>query len=305
MRVGGIHRIVSLAPVLLATLAAVVALTNAPSEAAAATGGFHPPRTAAQARRAALADARERLAQVTPPPGATRIQSAPAGTHLADPPSRTERGRRIDIARFWQTGESPAQVLRWFRLHHPGGSSLNDEGPLLFDGVAIRHVYSFEFGELAPIASSRSVLVSVVPVAEGTVIRVDSQAAWEVPHPRAERIPPDAGFAKLERIIYRPKQKTMVKLHGRKVHAVAELINNLPIVGPRAGGHEERLTGELKITFRSREGGREVASVRYQETVHFGYSVEVTVPKKDHSNFVDHWGGRRLVRGLEPYFASG
>jgi hypothetical protein len=305
MKVGGIHRIVSLAPVLLATLAAVVAFTHARNEAAAATGGFHPPRTAAQARRAALADARERLAQVTPPPGAARIQSAPAGTHLADPPSRTERGHRIDLARFWQTGESPARVLRWFRLHHPGGSSLNDEGPLLFDGVAIRHVYSFEFGELAPIASSRSVLVSVVPVAEGTVIRVDSQGAWEVPHPRAERIPPDAGFAKLERIVYRPKQKTMVKLHGRKVHAVAELINNLPIVGPRAGGHEERLTGELKITFRSREGGRELASVRYQDTVHFGYSVEVTVPKKHHSNFVDHWGGRRLVRGLEPYFGGG
>jgi hypothetical protein len=233
MRAVGIHRIVVLTAALPAMVAAVVALPNAQSEAGAATGGFHPPRTAAQARRAALADARERLAKVVPPPGATPIDSAPAGTHLAEPPSRTERGRRIDLARFWQTAESPWQVLRWFRLHHPGGSSLDDEGPLLFDGVAIRHVYSFEFGELAPIASSRSVLVSVVPVADGTVIRVDSQGAWEIPHPRAERIPPNAGFAKLERIIYRPKQKTMVKLHGRKVHAVAELINNLPIVGPR------------------------------------------------------------------------
>jgi hypothetical protein len=305
MRVGGIRRIASLAPILAAALVAVVALANARGEAAAATGGFHPPRTAAQARRAALADARERLAKVVPPPGATRIESAPAGTHLADPPSRVERGRGIDLARFWQTGESSARVLRWFRLRHPGGSSLDDEGPLLYEGVAIRHVYSFEFGELAPIASSRSVLVSVVPVGEGTVIRVDSQGAWEVPHPRAERIPPNAGFAKLERVIYRPKQKMMVKLHGRKVHAVAELIDNLPIVGPRAGGHEERLTGELKITFRSREGGRELASVRYQQTVHFGYSVSVTVPKRNHSNFVDHWGGRRLLRGLEPFFARG
>jgi hypothetical protein len=304
MRAGRIYGVLALAPALLATLLAVVAFSDTRNEAAAATGGFHPPQTAAQARRAALADARERLAKVVPPPGATRIHGAPAGTHLADPPSRIERGRPIDLARFWQTGESPAQVLRWFRLHHPGGSFLDDEGPLLFDGVAVRHVYSFEFGELAPIASSRSVLVTVVPVTEGTVIRVDSQDAWEVPHPRAERIPPNAGFAKLERIIYRPKQKTMVKLHGRRVHAVAELINDLPIVGPRAGGHEERLTGELKITFRSREGGRELASVRYQETVHFGYSVEVTVPKKNHSNFVDHWGGHRLVRGLEPYFAG-
>jgi hypothetical protein len=305
MRVGGIRRILTFAGALPATLVAVVALTNAGSQAVAATGGFHPPRTAAQARRAALADARERLAMVVPPPAATRIESAPPGTHLAAPPSRIERGRPIDLARFWQTAESPAQVLRWFRLHHPGGAFLNDEGPLLFEGVAIRHVFSFEFGELESIATSRSVLVTVVPAGNGTVIRVDSQAAWEVPHPRAERIPPNAGFAKLERVTYRPKRKAVVKLHGRKVHAVAELINHLPIVGPRAGGHEERLTGELKITFRSREGGRELASVRYQQTVHFGYSVSVTVPKKNHSNFVDHLGGRRLLRGLEPFFAGG
>jgi hypothetical protein len=51
--------------------------------------------------------------------------------------------------------------------------------------------------------------------------------------------------------------------------------------------------------------GRELASVRYQETVHFGYSVSVTVPKKNHSNFVDHRDGRRLARGLEPFFGRG
>ena len=170
--------------------------------------------------------------------------------------------------------------------------------------MAVRHVYSFEFGELASIASSRSILVSVVPVAAGTVIRVDSQGTWEVPHPRAERIPPNAGFAKLERKIFRTKQKTTVKLHGREVHDVADLINNLPIVGPHGGGHEERLTGELNITFRSREGGRELASVRYLETVHFGYSVSVTVPKKNHSNSVEHLDGRRLMRRLEPFFAA-
>src|SRR6202012_338807 len=49
MKAAGIRRVVGLAPVLLATLLAVVALTAARGVAAGATGGFHPPRTAKQA----------------------------------------------------------------------------------------------------------------------------------------------------------------------------------------------------------------------------------------------------------------
>jgi hypothetical protein len=295
----------------LIALVAVAALTGPRAEAlagprgaaGATTGGFHPPRNAAQAHRAALEDARERLAEVVPPPGATAIESAPPGTHLAEPPSRIERGQAIDLARFWHTGESPGQVLRWFRAHHPGGTRLDDEGPLIFEGKAIRHVYSFESGELNYVASSRSVLVSVVPVADGTVIRVDSQASWEVPHPGAERIPPSAGFLKLERMIFKGHRKVAIKLHDqRRIRAIAERINRLPIVGPYARGHEEQNTGELRLTFRTREGGRELASVRYLVTVDFGYSVDVTIPRHNHANFVSHYGGRGLVRSLEPLF---
>jgi hypothetical protein len=302
MRGGGIRGTVIFAAALLA-LVAVAALTAPRGEAAASTG-FQPPRNAAEARRAALEDARERLAEVVPPPGARRVDGPPAGTHLAEAPSRIERGRPVDLARFWRTGESPGQVLRWFRLHHPGGTSLTDQGPLLFKGRTIRHVYSFETGELKYVASSRSVLVAVVPVTDGTVIRVDSQGAWEVPHPGAERIPPGAGFLKLERHIFKTRQKVTVKLHDRRrIRAIAERINRLPIVGPYArGGHEERNTGELRLTFRSREGGRELASVRYLVTVDFGYSVDVSIPRQFHENFVSHYGGRGLVRTLEPLF---
>jgi hypothetical protein len=289
---------------LFATLVAVVVLAGPCVEPAAAANGFHPPRNAVQAHRAALKDARERLAKVVPPPGASRIDRPPAGTHLAEAPSRIERGRPIDLARFWRTGETPGQVLRWFRRHHPGRTSLNDQGPLLFQGRTIRHVYSFEAGELNYVASARSVLVTVVPVADGTVIRVDSQGAWEVPHPGAERIPPSAGFLKLERHIFKTKERVTVKLRDRRrIRAIAERINQLPIVGPYArGGHEERNTGELSLIFRTQEGGRELASVRYLVTVGFGYPVDVSIPRHFQQNSVSHYGGRALVRSLEPLF---
>jgi hypothetical protein len=290
----------------LAVLAAVVCLAW-PGTATSASRGFQPPRTGPQARRAALLDARARLESFRVPPGSERLAGPPAGSHLGAPPNRPEAHKLIDLTRFWQTADSPSEVLRWLRLHHPTAAGLTDEGPLIFEDRMIEHVFSFRWRELEPLARERIVLVTVVPTAAGgSVLRIDSQAEWKTPHPRAERIPPGAGFLKLERITYKPKEKVVIGLTDRReIRAIAALINGLPIVGPWATGHEERLTGELDLKFRQEEGGRVLATVRLQTTPHFGYSVEVTIPKPRHSNFVDHRGGHRLVDHLAPIFAAG
>jgi hypothetical protein len=268
---------------------------------------FQPPTTGAQARGFALRDASHRLKAFPVLPGATRLPEPPAGFHLGAPPDRPEAHKLIDLHQLWRTEASMPEVMSWFRLHRPDESFLTDEGQTIFRGTAIRHVFSFGWRELEPLARNRVVLLSVAPdPSGGSVYRLDSQAEWTVPHPREERIPPGAHFLKIERIVYRPKQKTRVKLHDpRRIHAVAKLINELPVVGPYATGHEERLTGEYKLTFRTREGGKQLANVRYMATTHFGYSIDVTVPKRHRSAFVSHYGGRKFIRRLEPYFAGG
>jgi hypothetical protein len=139
-------------------------------------------------------DALGLLGRLVLPPGATRSEHEPAGDGgaLAYPfESTPDTPNAIDDHEWWVLPDSPAVVIGYVQSHPPSGGRLGFSGMRGGHGQPTVSAIAFSWPQIVRTTSTRSLLVEVVPLADGsTGVRADSQVVWITPRPAGERVPP-------------------------------------------------------------------------------------------------------------------
>ena len=174
-----------------------------PASATAHSGPPSPASTASQSPQArAQADAAAILAAFVPPPGATRLSSAPGG--VGGRLTGSSPGPDVvEYASWWQVpGMTPLQMLAWEKAHLPhqfrlagfGGEEMKP--PKLPNGLTFPadpyHAADYAFGlpPVTGILTSRELDVEAARSTSGqTYVRVDSQVNWQPVRPASTFIP--------------------------------------------------------------------------------------------------------------------
>lgn len=187
---------------------------------------------------AARHDAAAHLGALTLPADATRTDREPAGDHetLAGPFSKPATPNLVDDHGWWVLNETPASVLQFVKAHPPAGATQD-----LSEVTTVRRKPSttgigFAWPALPGRLSTRSLLVEVVQLADGsTGLRADSQVVWITPRPTSEHIPAGArrlvlGTWRAGRMIQGPLTVTS----RPAIRRVVRLLNALPAWQPGA-----------------------------------------------------------------------
>ncbi len=226
---------------MLGVAAVVGALAGGVAVAGSATRPAGQPGAAGPARPrneiAAQDDAAVLLGRLMLPPDARRSSVEPSGDAgtLAHPfigPPATPNA--IDDHGWWVLSESPAAVLGYIRAHRPHGGHPGMSGTSGGGAVPTVQGIGFTWPSIPRTLSSRSLVVEVVSLADGsTGVRADSQVVWITPRPASERIPDSARRLVLTtrqpgRIIQGPLQISS----RAAVRRVVALLNALPASQP-------------------------------------------------------------------------
>jgi hypothetical protein len=265
---------------------------------AASASAWHPPMTEAEAHRRAFGDARRRAESIPVPPGAKEEIRLPGRLGLGKPVVPASN-RWVDISTRWRSRAPMAKVIAFFRSHRPRGASIEDEGAQIFRGRPIEHGLELTWDQNGWQAESRYAFLRVVPDGHGSAFRIDTVASWKRPDPSAD-IVPTTGFLKIELDREEGGERTrqVAEITDRPtIAAIAATINAAPFFGPHTKTCPERDgTADLWLTFSSKSGGTEIASVR-QELPPCAYSLEPEVEGKFSH---DRTGGQALVEAVEP-----
>lgn len=239
-----------------AGLCAVLALA-AGSVAAAGAGG-----RASANRSAAAADVRALLALERLPAGAVRLAGAPAGAGAIDD---TQPGQStpdlVDAHSWWRVPGTLESVIAEVKAHHPQGSSFatsgSDSTPL-GQSTSSSTFVMFAFPARAGVLDSRTLVVKGTAIAAGmTAVRVDAEDVWEMPRPASERIPAGVHEVDVTRgASGKPPTVSVSITDARKVRAIVNLLDSLPIVQP----------GEIACPFIPTNGPR--VSLTFRASAH-------------------------------------
>jgi hypothetical protein len=237
----------------------VLPVINGPAQhaSAAAAGPGATPKQRAEAEVAAI------LASFVPPPGATRLHTAPSS--LKSPITGLGDAFQANGVTFWTAPGEPKAVLAWETAHLPKQYTPGDAdfGPPSWDRM-------FELPPVPGVLPVREMVVEVTGLAGGrTGIRVDANVGWQPVRTAAQRVPATAKavtitvVAESHPVRHRPGPVTITD--PAKVAALAALVNGLPISPfngnvaiscPLAFG-----VVSLQLTFRAAPGGPGLASV--------------------------------------------
>ena len=185
---------------------------------------------------AARQDAEAHLGQLLLPPGATSSPGQPvgAGNRLESPAFTTGSPLQlVDVPGWWLVPGQPPEVLSWIEAHPPPGSIWKITSSDILKGVTESWSAGFEWPPISEVVGVRYLVVKVTADADGsTALRADGEDVWTVPHPASERIPQSARVLEVSRAIPGRAAKTIIVTRARIAHAVAALIDHLPIAQP-------------------------------------------------------------------------
>jgi hypothetical protein len=188
---------------------------------------------------AAQREVTQMLAAFQPPPGASRAarQPDPLPSGLHKPPMKSAAESQLAAVGWYQTSESPDQVLAWVKAHPPTGSSVSGWS----DGTSTAPSFvSFSFA--GPVSS---LIVTPESGASGhTVIRLDASVVWTPSRPAGSTLGYDAPSVSVVTVNGMNPQfappadeaRTLTATDPVIVHKVVDLLNALqpPIPGVRS-----------------------------------------------------------------------
>ena len=213
-------------------LAACLAFQGSGADAATRSGT----PAEAESRHRAVLDARKRLVELQVPPGSRSVPSLPSRLHLSGPGVTIGSPNFFQLAALWVSPEESDQVLSWFRVHPPLGSTLSESGSFGIGKRTVSRELAFEFPELPGIASSRYLRITVVARGKtGSAIRADSQGVWILPHPATERIPATTDLIEADLLVDGKRKRSAVVTDRSKIAAVTALFDELVPIQPSEG----------------------------------------------------------------------
>lgn len=212
---------------------------------------------------AAIRDAKKRLAAAPVPPGSRSVFRLPRklgleGAEFAPlTPNLVHRE-----ASFLDTKLDAAEALAWLKAHPPpkaGAQRLLTGGG---EGAYTSRTVGFRWGDSRAV-SGRTQYDTVVGLPDGgAAIRIETQAVWISPHPKAEKVP--AGVRLLElRLVHRGRREATAAVRDpAEVAEFAALIDGAQAVqpgGPESCEEPGEYPHHLTLTFRSGPGGAVLA----------------------------------------------
>lgn len=161
---------------LCCALAACGTVTSPPAHTSPSKAASSP-KSGTTPRQRATADAAAILAAFVPPPGATRLASAPVsgGAELLDPVFQEDTPNQVGTHAWWHVpGQSPSGVLSWENARLPrqfGQSGSGTSGPAAFR--------MWNLPEVPGVLNERQLTVAAVSDGKGNAdIRVDAHVDW-------------------------------------------------------------------------------------------------------------------------------
>jgi hypothetical protein len=233
------------------------------------------PGSAAANEAAARADATSLLAKLPLPSGATQSATDPTGDGkaLAYPAGGTAATpNAIDDHGWWVVPGSAGAALTYVKAHPPPGSSPGMSGSS--SGLSGRFVamYGFAWPAIAGVLSTRSLVVEVVQLPDGsTGLRADAQDVWITPRAASERIPSGSRILQVSLgHLVDPSRPQLFKVDKRlqrpftvtssaKIRRVVALINSLPGGQPGAYSCPMDFGTRVRLGFYARRGARPLA----------------------------------------------
>ena len=284
-----VRRLLALA--LVATIAAVCALTFALAGAGAnvgATGSANAAAgSAARPANAAGSGIRSRRTRSPPfaaagpgqtpracspasrlPAGAEQLAGEPAGDHgtlsrVASRPAATPT--LVDEHSWWRVPGSAASVLDYVSAHVPRGGRLVEsasQGPNR--GGVVSGYVGIAWPPVRGLLATRELLVQFTNLAGGCVgVRVDAQVQWIIPRPVSERIPHGVHEVDITRGSPGQAPSLEVKVVApEKIRVLIGMVNALGIVQPGAYSCPVYSPSEpvVRFTFLASDGGTVLAS---------------------------------------------
>jgi hypothetical protein len=253
----------------LAVVVLAVAFVAGCAPSASQTAGHPVPTTSlssaadADRRASAESDARDHLAEFTPPAGAHQLAGRPAGADALATPPRTDGQTSADATSWWQlsTSQAPADLVGAIAV--PAGATAGDSWSAGGPGPGLdRWTMSFDWPNVGHVLVDRQLLVTAARVGEATVLRVDGETTWVPRRPPGSLIP--SGVTSIVLTLTRsvlppatgsPTPSAPITISDpTQLDRVIELVDDAPIepLGlrpcPYAGG------GKLDISFRSASG---------------------------------------------------
>ena len=213
-------------------------------------------------RQRAISDAAAILKAFAVPPGARRLQQAPAA--LKAPMTTLVSTALVDNVSFWRAPGQPQAVLAWEQAHLPRRFTPGDAdfGPPSWDRT-------FSLSPVPGVLNARDLVVEVTSVGNRqTAIRVDAQVSWQPARPVSERVPSAARVVTINQLAsLDPRAKrphapvTITDL--AVVRKLAALVDELQLstIGPNASC-PAFLGGGIRLTFLARAGGPLLAAVQ-------------------------------------------
>jgi hypothetical protein len=235
-----------------AGLASVFALSV--GMASASRGGA--PTTASN-RRAAVQDARQLLAGVTPPAGAV-LQSS--GTAIGAHARLLTAALASAVAyRTWTVPDDPASVLAFAQAHLPPGSTVVGSG---YGGRPITQSVTRSWPAVPGILDGRWLVIEVTARPDGTTrLHAEGQSQWVITRPKAEHIP--AGVREVDVTEGWPGKAPFLSRRVTRrldVHRLVTLFNSLGIVQPVGINCPSESVGPVvEVGFRASTTGETVA----------------------------------------------
>ncbi|HEX3955923.1 MAG TPA: hypothetical protein VHZ03_04740 [Trebonia sp.] len=206
----------------------------------------------------AKADAAAILAAFVPPPGASRLGSAPTagGGALSQSAFRESTPDIVDDAGWWRVpGLSPQGVISWEKAHLQRRFAVSGWG-----GVDPVSQQWWTLPDVAGVLTQRQLTVSAVSDGSGTDLRVDANVVWLPAHPAWAVVPTASTRAVMVTAVpsINDKRKPPTPLtitDPSRVRKLVALVNGLSMSLPGALNCPALEGGAVRLTFLARPGG--------------------------------------------------
>jgi hypothetical protein len=269
-----VNRIV-LALLALLVAGSVVLLLRGHSDAAEATP-----------KQLAERDVARRLADAALPPGSHRVSSLPKSLRLDGPGETPATPNLVDRGAQYVASMGAAKALAWFKAHPPAGARQLGTGTSGGRGTVTINDVTFESDELPAIRERRLLIAVAARPGGGAAVRIDAQAVWVTPHPKAAVVPSAAKMLELEYAHRGESPRTATVTKAAEVAAYAHLIDTAEAAQPGTVSCPMIPSNSpvLTLTFKASGGGPALAVARQELPGGCGQPLKLTVEGKETPN---------------------
>jgi hypothetical protein len=193
-----------------------------------------PQRIARANQTAAVAAARQLLADVALPAHPSKVGSAPAGSRLGKWPwTRLFFAAQVDRSAFWTTRAAPATVIDSIKAHLPHGAQLGQGAYTGSESLA-----SFTLPTIDPASLVvQQLAIEAISLPNGTTaVRADGEVQYIAPRPVDELVPSQARVLQITITNHSPKPLLSLSVRNpAQVRRIASMVNALPFGGNMQG----------------------------------------------------------------------